>query len=510
MRLSDCVYVSPVRHLALEELSIAGNPIDQRGALALAAAVHAKPKLAMGLSFENIGALAAERPMHMFGNLDKPAKRAPVPSSRPTQEPALPKGPAFEKDEENLYRSLYGKFLEECSTLSPDDCSWPSCRLLKATGLVDTRVGPAADATCLALSERMTSSFGIEKTDHNDGADAFLAFLLDSPVGILARAVHRAGRISSTNLQRPPPGPAPWTPPSPAPPPAAKGLVAQEFIIPGTIPGVASLPPAAKAPSGQLQPDALRSPPLPSPDDFSLWLHIPKCGSSFGTSVASYGLSDVLRPNHVPLSASIGDAQLSVVVTMLREPDQRLLSAYSWIKKVPGCCTSDWGWEMRVFSQVRRDISRGVPPSDTIAGFTGCQTNMILGRGCMVQGNITTKDMTEAKRRISLFRFVGLQENWKLSICLFNFIMTGRRFFADYELDHKAPGTGLKILGAAPKKFKVPTPIGNHNASLLGPDHFDVADTAIFLFAKERFLRECKAYNITDATCLLKPTLKRS
>lgn len=256
------------------------------------------------------------------------------------------------------------------------------------------------------------------------------------------------------------------------------------------------------------------SPPTPHEKNttmLSFWLHIPKCGTSFGTSVAIYGIhnSQDISKNHQALSTTFDRRQLLVVVAMFRDPDQRLLSAYNWIKRTSGCCTVDWGWEPPVFRPVLEAIRHhNISPGDAIARFTGCQTNMILGRGCMTQGNISTEQVADAKRRISLFRFVGLQEQWTMSICLFNYIMTGRRFFAKDELEFKEPGLRLKNFEKDKEAHVLIKPIGAYDASLLGPRHLDVADTAIYLFAKERFVRECEAYNITKASCYLEPLPK--
>uniref|UniRef100_A0A7S3PMZ9 Uncharacterized protein n=1 Tax=Aplanochytrium stocchinoi TaxID=215587 RepID=A0A7S3PMZ9_9STRA len=123
---------------------------------------------------------------------------------------------------------------------------------------------------------------------------------------------------------------------------------------------------------------------------------------------------------------------------MLREPAQRLLSAYNWMKKRSGCCNFDWGWpkEIRLhfIGQFRTIGARA------LSSFTGCETNMILGRGCMSR-NSTLDDIDEAKRRIDLFKFVGLQEEWFMSICLFNYVMTGKRFVIKKQIVTVRPGS---------------------------------------------------------------------
>jgi hypothetical protein len=230
-------FLWPFRGLQLAELLISGNPIGQRGALALAAAIQNNSKVAYGLQFQNIGALASDRPLKMWQNMDflpaekrlpsvgKPGVTTPSPVPHPTQPPTLPKGPAFENDEEIFYRGLYARFLGECSQY----CAWPSCRLLQGAGLVEVEPGPANEASCSALSARLTSIFRVIKSEENNGADAFLLFMKDSPVGILARAVRRAGSKLPSHVPQPLPAPAPAPAPAPLPVVAATASTATSW-----------------------------------------------------------------------------------------------------------------------------------------------------------------------------------------------------------------------------------------------------------------------------------------
>ena len=118
---------------------------------------------------------------------------------------------------------------------------------------------------------------------------------------------------------------------------------------------------------------------------------------------------------------------LSSVVAIFREPDQRLLSSYYWIKKSAGvCCYHDWGWAHETGelgpgkgTGVRESIVSGADPS-ALADYGGCMTSMILGFGCMSKRIHTRDDIAAAIDRMSKFKFVGLQSKWRLSCCLFN------------------------------------------------------------------------------------------
>jgi len=250
------------------------------------------------------------------------------------------------------------------------------------------------------------------------------------------------------------------------------------------------------------------------------WLHIPKCGTSFGTSVASYPTHPTrdLSQQHQALSVVQDESQLRAVVGLFRNPDQRLLSSFYWIKKEKTCCTRDWGWLPNVYVPVRNQIREGAPEA-LISKFKGCQTNMILGEGCMARGPgmppHTHAEVNAAKERLEIFRFVGLQEEWRTSICLFNYISTGRRFVAPKQLGRLRPGMPLHehasaIDGSDTTAARGPETAKNASAialayspKLLGPQHFDAADTAIYEAAKARFHRECSQFDIQESTCPL-------
>ena len=229
------------------------------------------------------------------------------------------------------------------------------------------------------------------------------------------------------------------------------------------------------------------------------WLHIPKAGTSFGTSVAVYGTHPTrnLGNEHQSLSKARDEDQISNAVAMFRDPDQRLLSAYHWIKARRGCCTGDWGWPGSVFSPIHSAIRSGNPPSNTIAPFKGCMTSMVLGFGCMSRTKLSQASIVEAKSRISQFKFVGLEIQWRRSICLFNFIMTGRRFVQQRQLGSVQPGIKRGFSTVAIAKASV----HRYDPDLLGPSHYDSADTSIYNHVEERFERECAEYGISDETC---------
>lgn len=147
------------------------------------------------------------------------------------------------------------------------------------------------------------------------------------------------------------------------------------------------------------------------------WLHIPKCGTSFERAVEGYK-EDLARQHaccniHKLLPIHASDDLLQGVVTMFREPKQRLAAAYSYIAKVR--VGSDWGWSLETSRAMHENSSRGVAFNDSEMGsFVGCQTSMVLGYGCMARHDYggsegRSKAVEQAIERVSKFRFFGLQ-----------------------------------------------------------------------------------------------------
>lgn len=218
------------------------------------------------------------------------------------------------------------------------------------------------------------------------------------------------------------------------------------------------------------------------------WLHVPKTGTSFHGSAASCKWAKTRsHANHQNIPENADDLLLSQVVTVLRHPSHRLLSAYYWIKKDPGCCTGDWGWASEVFKPVRKSITQGVAPKTAIGKFLGCETNMITGQaGCMAGEDIPKERIQEAKRRLSKFLFVGLLERWDLSICLYNYITTGTRHIHAHQLYNSRPTKG---------KGKNYT---HYDISEVPPDR---ADNEVYAAAVRRFEADCAKHKITQASC---------
>lgn len=217
------------------------------------------------------------------------------------------------------------------------------------------------------------------------------------------------------------------------------------------------------------------------------WLHVPKCGTSFHASTSQCRQErGRTSANHQNLPKIVTEKFLSTVVSIFRQPEDRLLSAYHWIKKDHGCCKSDWGWNKHTYKPVRKQISKGNTPAKILLkNFMGCQTNMITGNaGCMSGHHPGEPEIKEAIRRVGMFGFVGLITEWKLSMCLFNFFTTGNRFIHLFQLRNSRPTNG-----------------NSKTEYDLAEAPVDSMDGAVYKFAEERFWNDIKKNNITPENC---------
>jgi hypothetical protein len=170
---------------------------------------------------------------------------------------------------------------------------------------------------------------------------------------------------------------------------------------------------------------------------------------------------------------------------MLRHPAERLLSAYYWIRKNPQCCSGDWGWHQTVFVPVRKAIQGGAPAKEAIDRFKGCETNMITGQaGCMAGVEVPRERVEEAKRRVWKFLFVGLVEQWQLSVCLYNYITTGETIIHSYQLSNNRPTNGRSLT--------------RYTHAEVAEDN---ADEEVYLEARKRFKQDLANYGIRRKDC---------
>lgn len=223
------------------------------------------------------------------------------------------------------------------------------------------------------------------------------------------------------------------------------------------------------------------------------WLHVPKTGTSLANTfalcknyIAGFGDGDEGQAFHTPMPRDVSDHDLGTYVMMLRNPSQRLASAMAYIKDAG----PQLGWYYTGGKPEAKEMHAlvtqgGTPANDeSLAKYIGCQTNMVLGKGCMEVEAHTSKDVDEAKAKIDKMFMVGLTEEWELAVCLFNFRVQGKRYVWNCQTFDTRPTAGKSTVKYDTKGF--PT---------------DTYDKALYTHAKKRFKKELSDYNITRDSC---------
>lgn len=281
-----------------------------------------------------------------------------------------------------------------------------------------------------------------------------------------------------------------------------------------------------------------------------VYVHIPKCGSSFATVVAHYACGDrvpadltVREPGgaygwsstetterwnaycpqagtpalasfangHAPLSPDVDPRH---AVAMFREPRTRVLSGYFHYTpeldaetggsgRLHDCprmrsryCLGDSCDGDKVTDSGRRVTNPAVVPLDEYGACVGaCMTNMLNGRGCG-DPQRADGDIAAARAKVRRFGFVGLTEEWDLSVCLWHAMFGGRctsSEFADLRPGPKRDGYGehheeLRAwdLVTSPPWLAAEAP----------------PDEDVYKEAKAVFWERVQAYNVSRPACL--------
>merc|ERR1719401_2951846 len=160
-------------------------------------------------------------------------------------------------------------------------------------------------------------------------------------------------------------------------------------------------------------------------------------------------------------------------VVMIRQPEQRMISSYEHN-------LHDW------------PRSFGLP-NGSLAEYAqvvqGCTVRMLSheydeASFCGEMSQLTTEDVELAKSRLEKFAFVGLTDEWDLSICLWRAMFGGLCYGADFG------DTRL------PKGQKSPM----HDTSVLN-GFVDSIDGELYLKAKEIFAAKMQMYGVSEASC---------
>ena len=245
-----------------------------------------------------------------------------------------------------------------------------------------------------------------------------------------------------------------------------------------------------------------------------MWMHAPKTGTLFSVTVyahscgpASFNASRIStqsgpprlgcdcsarlvhprnRWHHEPLPPLVlrPGAVAFRVVTVVREPRQRLLSTFRFLKQIFGtngtkgcwgCCCGGWGLSAALrttyFRTVRafpRDAPEGLRAFLQIPGVTGCQTKMVMGRACADPSPVAANESAAAvgfvRHRMA---FVGIAERRLETLCL-------------WHATFGTPLWSIEVSAAAT------APVQNHTAPA-GLELDDAEDAPLYAAAVRRF-----------------------
>jgi len=236
--------------------------------------------------------------------------------------------------------------------------------------------------------------------------------------------------------------------------------------------------------------------------DFPIeWLHVPKCGTSFIHTLLHFpgacpGIPenwtteemalihppgkymgeddlfcgngiDIDRIKHPGVEIVPGwEAGKGRFMTMLRQPEQRALSMWYFQGE-----SIEGGFDL--MTHKKRN--------------SGCVVKMLVRqnqRGCIGEP-VSVEEIAEAKLRLKTgFAFVGLTDQWALSICLFN------RMFG--------------VPHCRPCQFTNTRPTAGHQSTVYNISELDGwrdDDNEIYELATEIFATSLLEYDVNDATC---------
>jgi len=201
-----------------------------------------------------------------------------------------------------------------------------------------------------------------------------------------------------------------------------------------------------------------------------VWLHIPKCGTSFLNTLYHYACPGIPEdaevgtktdPEHqefdltkkYPMDESwdtictmrfemfnvyvrahdpiYDDTKLENVFTMFRDPFDRLVSGFNYHRHMDG----KEKWIRQLIGKAVKGKSREIQFKmyTEFGDLLGCQTKMIVGYHCASNHVLTKADLQKAKERVEKFGFIGITGEWNRSICLFHKQFGGQIYDVEYQ-----------------------------------------------------------------------------
>eukprot|EP00045_Choanoeca_perplexa_P013816 m.158373 g.158373 ORF g.158373 m.158373 type:complete len:300 (-) comp16467_c0_seq13:115-1014(-) len=191
------------------------------------------------------------------------------------------------------------------------------------------------------------------------------------------------------------------------------------------------------------------------------WLHFPKAGTSFSTTLYHYaceGLPDDASPQKIPgIKGGIikpfeskyrfkkhcnhkgivwrgtsraghrphldNESSITSTVMMVRDPRHRLLSALHTMNN-PGV------------SETRKESLRNVETIHEFVhfpGIAGCQVKMLTGSKCAEDSTVDEACINRAIANLKRAAFVGITDEWDSSICLFHAMFGGKQLPIEFH-----------------------------------------------------------------------------
>jgi len=228
------------------------------------------------------------------------------------------------------------------------------------------------------------------------------------------------------------------------------------------------------------------------------WLHVPKAGSSFGNTLFTWACPQLPDDAQLPVVESGGiiegfykkhqaecDPGFKICgghnplgkgcnkmqkhsgnfVALFRQPEQRIMSG---------------------FYHDRHDYAnKGAPIEEYASGVAGCAVGMMLGRSCgSNKGQVNADDAEQAIKILEdEFAFVGLTDEWDLSVCLFHKMHGGKCHSREFV--NTRPGI------SSSKQYDTQT-LGGFT---------DEVDGKLYARAKQLFWSNVDKFGVTGQSC---------
>mmetsp|Transcript_87214 Transcript_87214/g.241889 ORF Transcript_87214/g.241889 Transcript_87214/m.241889 type:complete len:382 (-) Transcript_87214:68-1213(-) len=247
------------------------------------------------------------------------------------------------------------------------------------------------------------------------------------------------------------------------------------------------------------------------------WLHIPKCGVSFGTWLFHYANASLPEEARIP---NEGPGQDYVVPAFQKEypvgvwfqdrfwekdgniGDHTEITPEAWerfrgnffgmFRQPAARMYSSWNYFAR--GSTRRCKKHGVDAASYARRTVGVATKMVAGQAsgmhCTLCPPRPCEDVVPnielALARLDGFRFVGLTEQWPLSVCLFHTMFGGKCLQSEFA-------------NARPGHY--PNMLQDHDKIVFDTAH-DPYDEALYAKAAKMFWLNVEKYKVTRESCM--------